>query len=125
MLSLKLRGQIRGGKNNVLVLKSGLRIPPKVFREFAKQAIEELKQQLPPFFMAYDRPISASIIYTPGDKRKRDVPALMDGLWHVLEKAGLVTDDCLIGGFGELVKWRTMDPDSKSAGAVIYLDVGA
>jgi len=34
--------------------------------------------------------------YLAGDKRRRDNPAIVDAIFHVLEKAGVVADDTLI-----------------------------
>lgn len=90
-------GQVRGGKNNVMVLKSGLRIPPKIFSQWAKAAIAEIKAQGLPE-KPIDYPCNISIEYYCSDRRRRDAPAIIDGLFHALERAGVVKDDSLLGG---------------------------
>jgi len=45
-----------------------------------------------------DKPICVSIHYWTKDKHRRDAPSIIDALWHVLEKAGIVTDDRYLGG---------------------------
>ena len=64
-------------------------------------------------------PVTASIDYFPGDRRKRDVPALMDGLWHVLEKANVVVDDSVIRNIGY---WMTHDLDKENPRIVVRLE---
>lgn len=43
-----------------------------------------------------DKPCKIVVIVTNGDKRRRDVPGMLDALWHCLEKARVVTDDKLL-----------------------------
>lgn len=96
----RIEGQVRGGKNNVLVLKNGRRIPPKIFQQWSKGAISEIKAQgLPKHPIS--KPCNIYITYYASDRRRRDTPALLDGIYHVLERAGVVKDDTLLGGDGK------------------------
>jgi Holliday junction resolvase RusA-like endonuclease len=41
-------------------------------------------------------PCHGRFAYFAGDLRRRDVPGMMDALFHVLERSGIVRDDSLI-----------------------------
>ena len=90
---IRFTGQIKGGKNNMLVLRNGMHIPKKPFKDWRDNAVIEVKAQKIPL---HDVPCSVDILYTAGDRRRRDVPAILDAIFHVLERAGVVKDDSLI-----------------------------
>lgn len=102
IVMIRLAGQVRGGKNNVIVTRSGKRFPNPIFEQWRNKAVLEVKQQLSS--SKFDVPCHVHVQYTPGDRRRRDVPAIMDGLWHVLERAGVVSDD----KFLEDITWHTL-----------------
>ena len=43
--------------------------------------------------LAIESPCSIVIVYTAGDRIRRDVPGLLDALWHCMERAEIVKDD--------------------------------
>lgn len=101
---IELKGQIRGGKNHVMLTSSGHRYPNRIFAQWRNKAVLEVKQQF--FERTFDVPCEVYVDYTPEDNRRRDVPALMDGVWHVLERAGVIKDDTLFKD----VTWKTNKP---------------
>ena len=63
--------------------------------------------------------------YYAGDRRRRDVPGMIDALWHVLEKYELVADDTFLGGYGELITFinNGVDPENPRVEVVVIYDV--
>jgi Holliday junction resolvase RusA-like endonuclease len=117
-LEIIVSGQVRGGKNNMIVLRSGIHIPKKEWAKWRDQKVAEVKAQLPKGWMPIDKPTNFSLKYVAGDKRRRDLPAILDSLYHVLEKAGVVADDTFL--------WMTLssrdyDKENPRAELTIYL----
>ena len=94
--SLTITGQIRGGKNHVNITCKGKRYPDKVWAAWRDRAVAEVRQQLPKGWQAITEPVYVNLEYVAGDNRRRDMPAIVDAIWHVLEKAGVVEDDTLL-----------------------------
>lgn len=95
-ISITLMGQVRGGKNNMIVTRSGLRFPKKEWAKWRDAAVSEVRKQLPPGWAPIATPTLIEMSYVAGDKRRRDMPAIIDAVFHVLEKAGFVVDDTLL-----------------------------
>ena len=95
-MTLKFTGQIRGGKNNMIVTRTGHRFPKPEWAKWRDSAVKEIKAQLPKSFRPIDVPTAIRMDYLAGDKRRRDMPAIIDAIFHVLEKAGVVKDDTLL-----------------------------
>lgn len=95
MITLLLRGQVRAGKNNMKVTRLGRHYPAKLFAKWAEEAIQQITWQLRkyPDFEIINRPVRITVAYTPADKRIRDSTAILDGLYHVLEKAQVIRND--------------------------------
>ena len=98
-VKIKLKGQVRGGKNNMGITKTGRHYPNKKFAAWRDEMICQVNRQVELIkeFKQITGPCSIDITYTAGDKRRRDVPAILDALWHVFERSGVVKDDSLIG----------------------------
>jgi len=97
--SITISGQIRGGKNNMIVTRNGRHIPKKEWAKWRDDAVTQVVNQMPlaPFFYEPIRiPTNIRVDYFAGDKRRRDMPAILDSVFHVLEKAGVVADDTLL-----------------------------
>jgi Holliday junction resolvase RusA-like endonuclease len=90
---ITIKGQVRGGKNNMLVLRNGMHIPSKKFKEWRDDAV---LQVLTHKYTMITEPCMHEIEYFASDHRRRDTPAILDALYHVLERAGVVKDDCLL-----------------------------
>lgn len=92
-MTITIKGQIRGGKNNIIITRSGRRFPNRQWAAWRDEAVAQVRKQLPEGWTAIDEPINVRLDYCAGDRRRRDFPAICDSIWHVLEKAGVVTDD--------------------------------
>ena len=93
-LVLRLKGQVRGGKNNMGRTKTGKSFPKKSFADWRAEAIRQIKTQFHGDPIAV--PCNVRIDYVAEDRRRRDFPAICDALWHALERAGVVADDTLL-----------------------------
>lgn len=96
ILEIKITGQIIGGKNNICITRTGRRFPNKKWAAWRDLKVGEVRARLPKDFKTIDHPVNVEIDYVAGDKRRRDFPAICDSIWHVLEKAGVVSDDTLL-----------------------------
>ena len=95
-LRIVICGQIRGGKNNMVVTRSGLHFPKPEWAKWRDEAVRGVKEQLSKSFKTIGQPVNVRVTYVAGDRRRRDCPAIFDAVWHVLEKAGVVADDTLL-----------------------------
>jgi Holliday junction resolvase RusA-like endonuclease len=91
-----ITGQIRGGKNNINITRSGRRFPNPAWATWRDDAVMQVKAQIPFGFQTLTEPVNIRLDYYAGDRRRRDCPAVLDAVWHVLEKAGVVKDDMLL-----------------------------
>lgn len=92
-----ITGQCPSGKNSVIVTRTGKRFPSKRFKEWREKAMKELLSQCIPD-EPISRPVSVTVEYWASDNRRRDVPGILDALWHLLEKVKIVADDAYLGG---------------------------
>ena len=90
-------GQPRSGKNNMMIApRTGHHYPNPLFAKWSAEQILRIKQQKgrPGIMFTQNTPVlSFSVEYWPGDARKRDMPGIMDAIFHVLERAEIVQDD--------------------------------
>lgn len=95
MIELVLYGKVSAGKNNMGVTRTGVHFPRPAFRKWRDAAVVQVLAQVAkrPLLSV---PLRATVCYYPGDLRRRDMPAIIDGVWHVLERSGVVKDDALI-----------------------------
>ncbi len=91
---LVLVGQIKSGKNRILITRTGHRYPPKEFQVWRDAMVLDFaKQWKRP---AITDPVRLHCQYWPGDRRTRDVSGMEDALFHVLVRAGVLKDDGLV-----------------------------
>lgn len=100
-----LLGQIPSGKNSIKTTRTGKRYPTKRFvewRDVAVNGVQASRAYLSnpgwagtPLFPKPST-LCIEIRYAAGDLRRRDMPGMMDALYHVLEKAQIVEDDAQI-----------------------------
>ena len=95
-LKLVIHGQILGGKNNIIVTRSGRRFPKASWASWRDDAVRQVQAQLPKGFTCFIENVNVRLAYVSGDRRRRDCPAVIDSVWHVLEKANVVVDDTLL-----------------------------
>lgn len=104
----RLEGQVRGGKNNMIVLRNGMHIPKASWAKWRDAAVDALRQQVDTTEERFPWcGIVKAVIKYQCDLRRRDVPAVIDSLWHCIEKAGIMSDDALI----KHVDFQTMGHD--------------
>ena len=95
-LVLRLKGQVRGGKNNMGRTKTGKSYPKKLFADWRAEAIRQIRAQLPSGWTPIAVPCNVRLDYVAEDRRRRDFPAICDALWHALERAEVCVDDTLL-----------------------------
>ena len=95
-LVLRLKGQVRGGKNNMGRTKTGKSYPKKLFADWRAEAIRQIRAQLPSGWTPIAVPCNVRLDYVAEDRRRRDMPAVLDAIFHCMERAGVVKDDTLI-----------------------------
>lgn len=109
-----LNGQISGGKNNILVTRQGRRIPNKSFSKWLALSLA----QLPAVRPTYTTPVHLIVDYVRGDDRRRDMPALLDALCHLLEKANLLLDDKQVVS----LRWNSYPMDREAPSCRVTLE---
>lgn len=116
-----LEGQVRGGKNHMQInFRTGTHYPTPEFAAWRNRACAEImaqKKYYPLKFPLYQE-LACDIDYTPSDNRRRDIPAILDAIFHVLERSGIVADDALI----KHLTFRTRQKDSQKPRAIIVLE---
>jgi Holliday junction resolvase RusA-like endonuclease len=117
-LIIVIPGQIRGGKNNMVVTRTGLHFPKPEWAKWRDEAVSGVKHQIPIGFEPISQPVDMTLYYCAGDRRRRDMPAILDSIFHVLEKAGVVKDDTLLW---VTHSWRGYDKKEPKASICINL----
>lgn len=120
-MKIHIKGQIKGGKNNMKITRTGRHYPDAKWQTWRDSKLYEIKQQLKKLndFDMITEPTTVVIDYISGDNRRRDVPAILDSIWHLLEKSCVVSDDALLGGNGKGVVFKFLGVDKKEAGVTI------
>lgn len=127
-LSFTILGQIKSGKNHMIVTRRGRHFPEPKWGKWRDDAVRQIKEQLPEDFQTIEKRCKISFFYTPSDGRKRDAPGMMDALFHCLEVrknkdgnevcAGVISDDTL---FKE-VQWLECAINRGSPGCKIEIE---
>ena len=111
MIKFTIHGQIRGGKNTMRVNRYGQHYPEKKWAAWRDHVVADLRHWLVgQGHRLIDFPCILRVNYWPGDLKCRDVPAMLDSLFHCFEKAGLIRDDSLFQNVG----WRNKGLDRKN-----------
>lgn len=89
-----LMGQMKSGKNRVLITRAGRRYPPKAFQVWREEMLRQIwGMPSRPYFTG---PVSIIADYVPGDLIKRDVDGMLSALFHLIVKAGILQDDAQV-----------------------------
>ena len=75
------------------ITRTGHRYPKKdwaVWRDGVLYQLRNIK------FDLIDEPCIITVNYYASDKRRKDVPGMLDALYHCLERSGMVRDDVLL-----------------------------
>ena len=132
-LHVTLSGQLPSGKNQIglrweddpsetlgeVRLQRLVKHPNRRFSQWRDDALKQLQPQLAEWRKSLPivTPVMLYIFYWPKDRRIRDRSGMLDALFHLLERSGIVADDGLI----EDPLWRTMPLDKKHPRVVIVL----
>ena len=116
-MTFTLAGQLPSGKNAVKITRKGHRYPNERFVMWREESIKQLNPQVSTYAregacLPLQSTITIECEYTPGDRRTRDVPGMLDALLHLIVKAGLVVDDGQVWG----VTWRREEMDRNKPG---------
>jgi Holliday junction resolvase RusA-like endonuclease len=96
-ICLLIYGQIMGGKNNVCITRTGKRYPNAQWADWRDAAVACIRLQKADIGLeTITTPVNMRLEYVSEDHRRRDMPAIVDSIFHVLEKAGVVADDTLL-----------------------------
>lgn len=79
-------------KNNRIVLKNGLNIPSKEFRNWHRSHIDELKR-IVRGHGTFSHPVSISLGISYGDFRRRDLDNSLTSVIDLVKDSGLIVDD--------------------------------
>lgn len=127
-LHIRLTGQLPSGKNlqgirtemKPEVTPDGYVVEvPRVrkhsrqrFAQWRDERLKELVPQLRPWtgLLPLAVPMMMHVWYWPSDRRVRDRSGMLDGIFHLLERAGIIADDGLV----EDPLWHTMELDRQS-----------
>lgn len=100
VLALWLRDQIPSGKNHVRITRTGRRYPAARFAQWRASAYQQVRAQLisQPAWRQWPNgaPMILIVSYRPLDRRRRDVPGMLDALLHLLERATVLQDDAQV-----------------------------
>ena len=97
------------------VTRSGIHYPDPKFVAWRNDMFAQIKKQLPVIATINDKNLKWTFIYTPEDNRRRDTPAILDAVYHVLERSFIVRDDCLIKN----LSFAELPVDKQNAGILI------
>ena len=103
-------GIIRGGKNHIGITRTGRRYPLKNWAIWRDDMVRQLKNLVIQDLVPYDKTCKIVFNYWTGDHRRRDVPAMLDSLFHCFERAGIIEDDSLF----KSVTWYYRGYDKKN-----------
>jgi len=98
MIRFSLTAPLPSGKNQVgIAWRNGkvIRYPNKRFVQWREQAGKELLAQVKNR-MPLMGTLHMSVSYWPPDRVRRDVPGMLDALFHLLEHCWIVKDDSQI-----------------------------
>ena len=85
MIFLIIRGQCKSGKNNMGVTRQGRHFPLKAWAMWRDDVLMQIKGQIDPNGVIMCSPYKIDITYYKGDLRRRDVPGMIDALFHCFE----------------------------------------
>lgn len=109
--------QCKSGKNGVKTTRKGVRYPTPAFKAWRALCLDAIEKQGHSGANLQGK-LDCVINYTPGNLIRRDVPGMMDAIFHVIERAEIVQDDAKIC---HAVKWFEHPLDRKNPKVEIFL----
>lgn len=118
------QGQLPSGKNSIKTTRTGKRYPTQRFVEWRDEAVAKATEHVRttaswthwPWFRKPTK-LCIEIHYAAGDLRRRDIPGMLDALFHVLERAQVVEDDAQI----KETHWYQLPVDRSAPGVTVTL----
>lgn len=113
------RGGLVGGKNMIQTAYVGgrkIRYPTANFKRWREDFGNQLWGQKLGFKLPVEVPVWFKVDYHPHDRRSRDIPGMMDALFHLMEHCHVVADDKL---FRQCRGWMEHEP-TVGGGMVIF-----
>lgn len=93
-IEFEILGQPKSGKNNMGVSRSGHHYPKAAWAEWRNRVVGGLAGL--PGMRCFQTECRMIVKYWHGDKRRRDIPGMVDALYHCLERAQILKDDSLV-----------------------------
>ena len=100
--------------------RSGRHYPKKAWADWRNRVVADLRFYLNQigFKEIITKPCRITVKYWAGDNRRRDIPALSDSIFHILERAQIVKDDFQF----KTMVWGYMGVDKVNARAEIIIE---
>jgi Holliday junction resolvase RusA-like endonuclease len=117
ILEIHLKSQVRGGKNNMKMTRTGKHYPDPKFVEWRNRMFAQIKEQWPAVVTIKDKSHKWYFEYTPEDNKRRDIPAILDAVFHVLERSFIVSDDSIIKN----IEFTELPIDNLNSGILIQV----
>jgi Holliday junction resolvase RusA-like endonuclease len=118
MISFIIYGIIRGGKNQMKTTRTGRHYPNPSWARWRDETVIQIADGDGWGESAIAMPCRVTVRYWSGDHRRRDVPGMIDALWHCLEHGGFVKDDALL----ETVFWVYEGYDKKNPRVQVVIE---
>jgi Holliday junction resolvase RusA-like endonuclease len=115
LLTYVLKGQCLSGKNHMQITRTGRHYPLPRWAVWRDAMLTQIHPPTTPLTEL----LKISVVFTHADRRRRDVPGMLDALCHVLERAGVVKDD------SQIIQWEVqtnLPPCKALAGVTIRLE---
>ncbi len=115
MITFIINSKVMGGKNHIGITRTGHRYPLPSWAKWRDGVVQILRNLC---IETIHYPCKITIGYWRADERKRDLPGMIDALFHCFERAGIVQDDFQ---FKDL-HWLNMGIDRKDPRVVIAIE---
>ena len=115
----EVKGPIKGGKNNMLMRRTGRHYPNPKWAAWRDKIVDGLSSSVAAAKLSiFDKPVKMSVVYTPDDLRRRDLPAMLDSIFHCMERAKLIVDDFLVKN----LTWISLPKNVSASGVQIMIE---
>lgn len=94
-MTFELEGETPSKKNSRIFLKNGMNIPSKRYSEWHKVASADVVSQryLQHMYKPLEGSVKISVVFTHGDKRRRDSDNGLSSVLDLLVDTGVLADD--------------------------------
>ena len=103
----------------MLTTRTGKHYPSPKWANWRNQVVRGLIETCKPTpETMLTEPCKMTVVYVPADHRRRDMSAMLDSIFHCMERAGLIEDDSLVVN----LSWGSLDKNKENAGANIMIE---